>query len=183
MQDVSLLVKGRATIPRGGLERHESGATGPVPRLAECIMSENLGMSLTLGVPNAAQAATEGEAVFLNLRFNLFLFLSSDSAEDSPYAFIKLQDCVLREVSKHNRSLILAGRPRDAVVRKEGAPLVIRQPAPLGDGNRMPLRLCFLLADGRFQLFEAAWLELQFATDEDRSQKPRSTDGDRDPIA
>merc|ERR1712079_505094 len=30
-----------------------------------------------------------------------------------------------------------------------------------------PLPLCFLLADGRFQQFEALWLELQFNTDEE----------------
>merc|ERR1712008_514366 len=39
--------------------------------------------------------------------------------------------------------------------------------SPFGDPARLPLQVCFLLPDGRFQAFVALWLELEFGCNED----------------
>merc|ERR1712151_443937 len=44
---------------------------------------------------------------------------------------------------------------------------------PFGETPRLPLVLCFLLPDGRFQPFNALWLELMFKTDSELEQWER----------
>mmetsp|Transcript_2552 Transcript_2552/g.7586 ORF Transcript_2552/g.7586 Transcript_2552/m.7586 type:complete len:749 (-) Transcript_2552:50-2296(-) len=174
MQDSSVLVKGWASIPRGGLERHEPNLlnfAGGGMKLAQCVFSETSNshvQQLPAGYVAGGQTmqhsapapADDGEAVWLSLRMSLFLFLSTSPTDAAPYAFVRLQDAVVRDVNRRGRSVVLAGRPR--VQLGEERPAV-----PAGDLHRQPLPLCFLLADGRFQPFEAQWLELQFSSDEE----------------
>jgi len=183
-------VQGWASVPRGGLERHEpifyAATNGSGQRLAHCILSEtSSGMPHQPYVPGGTPVGQTpsrhqprdegGEAVWLSLRFSALLFLSSGPNEVAPYAFIRMQDAVIRDVNHQNRHLILAGRPksRSKAENSSGASKdtaggsAVLSRLPFGDSARLPLPLCFLLADGRFQQFEALWLELQFNTDEE----------------
>lgn len=185
-------VQGWASIPRGGLERHEpvfyAATNGSGQRLAHCIISEtSSGMpyqpymagGTSVGqsrCPSRQQPLDEGgEAVWLSLRFSSLLFLSSGPIEVAPYAFIRMQDAVVRDVNHQNRHLILAGRPKScskaekssAASKDLGGGSAVLSRLPFGDSARLPLPLCFLLADGCFQQFEALWLELQFNTVEE----------------
>mmetsp|Transcript_107626 Transcript_107626/g.303100 ORF Transcript_107626/g.303100 Transcript_107626/m.303100 type:complete len:811 (+) Transcript_107626:128-2560(+) len=163
-KDNAMLVKGWASIPWGGLERQEPAFASGRQTLAHCILSE------TSGLPSdqmEAPGTDEGQTVWLSLRFRLFLFLST-SPNETPYAFVRLQDAVLREVRKVDHQLIIAGRQRpiaDEDVAENGGGG--NRASPFGDSCRLPLQLCFLLADGRFQPFEALWLELQFKSEDD----------------
>jgi len=173
MQDASLLVRGWASIPRGGLERHEPILTGGGgARLAQCVLSEASSNNAQLPpgylVGQGPSATTDdGEAVWLSLRLSLFLFLATSPTDAVPYACVRLQDAVLRDVNRQNRHLILAGKPRTESKPGDRLSVGPRPGMPFGDATRMPLPLCFLLADGRFQPFEALWLELQFNSDEE----------------
>lgn len=189
--DETITVKGWASIPHGGLERldpllHTGGGAGG---LAHCIFSET-SSSPSAGMPNGPGLVQRthtveggGEAVWLTLQYSLFLFLWASPSEPAPYAFIRLQDAVLRDVDYTAQHLVLAGRPKGrAELEKEAEDFAKRssgedgpldphsqtasRPLPFGD-PRLPLPLCFLLADGRFQPFEALWLEIQFNIDED----------------
>lgn len=197
LADATCSVKGWASIPHGGLERldpllqggHHPGLANQ--GLAQCVFSETssstnqpLPSSSSGIVPPSRNAEEGGEAVWLSLRHSLFLFLSSSPNEPAPYAFIRLQDAVLRDVDYTHNHLILAGRLKgqsDAGEDSGRSSGTTTAPAknlaelnntastralPFGD-PRLPLPLCFLLADGRFQPFEALWLEIQFSTSED----------------
>jgi len=137
------------------------------------------------GVVQPAREMTDaaGEAVWLTLRYGLFLFLSKSPTEPAPYAFIRLQDAVLRDVDYGAQHLVLAGRPKGHIEanrenctgRENTGPgakmssldvVGTAKHSPFGD-PRLPLPICFLLADGRFQPFEALWLEIQFGSDEE----------------
>lgn len=167
-------IKGWATVPLGGLERHELArplkvSGSEVPRLAHCVLSENTGgfyVGATGGpLSFAEQAKRPGEeAVWLSLQSDLVLFLSTTPDDAAPYAFVRLQDAVLREVSRAHQHLILAGRLKTP---RTGAAGPVEPILPFGDDGRHPLTLCFLLADGRFQPFEALWLELAFKTQDE----------------
>jgi len=185
-------VQGWASIPRGGLERHEpvfyAATNGSGQDLAHLILSEAssgipyqpympggtpVGQAFTLSQHQPLDEG--GEAVWLSLRFSALLFLSSGPIEVAPYAFIRMQDAVIRDVNHQNRHLILAGRPKSrskaensSAASKDmaGGPAVLSR-LPFGDSARLPLPLCFLLSDGCYQQFEALWLELQFNTDEE----------------
>ena len=125
----------------------------------------------------------EAEPVWLTLRFELVLFLSTSPSDVAPYAFLRLEDAVLREVDRESRHLILAGRPKAKVPEAtevgdkddEGRTGALgcsatgryAMSSPFGDPARCPLQICFLLSDGRFQAFAALWLELEFGCDED----------------
>jgi hypothetical protein len=195
--DPTCSVKGWASIPHGGLERLDPllNGQGGVHNLAHCVFSETSSSVLASGgmTLQHSREDTAGEAVWLTLRHSLFLFLSTSPSDPAPYAFIRLQDAVLRDVDYTHQHLILAGRLK---ARQEGADEASRgigavdpydtgpQPTPsknlaemhnaasptrylpFGD-PRLPLPLCFLLADGRFQPFEALWLEIQFESSED----------------
>lgn len=172
-------LQGWASIPRGGLERYQpalfAGSQNGGPGLAQSILSE-ASSTLHQQAPPGGPGGTrrDGEAVWLSLQCSLLLFLSS-GPDAVPYAFVRLQEAVVRDVNRQNRHLILAGRPRAPLGGKStgkggsakdgGSQAATR--LPFGDSARMPLPLCFLLADGRFQPFEALWLELQFQADED----------------
>jgi len=192
LADATCSVKGWASIPHGGLERldpllqggHHPGLTNH--GLAHCVFSETSSSvnqplpSSTSGIVQPSRNVEEGgEAVWLSLRHSLFLFLSSSPNDPAPYASIRLQDAVLRDVDYTNKYLILAGRlkgPAQADDSKQNGNTpaknlaemhnVAARPLPFGD-PRLPLPLCFLLADGRFQPFEALWLEIQFSSSED----------------
>eukprot|EP00434_Breviolum_minutum_P033345 symbB.v1.2.029505.t1/scaffold3237.1/size60492/3 len=163
-EDVTSLL-GWASIPTGGLERYELMPNGGHPgggftgaKLSHCILSET--SSSFMGAPPVHQELSSkdtGEAVWMCLKHKAWLFLSTAPSDAAPYAFIRLQDSVLRETNFAECSVVLAGRKR----------LGEDAGGPFGDGGRLPLQLCFLLADGRFQLFEAVWLQLQFPNDED----------------
>mmetsp|Transcript_112514 Transcript_112514/g.342460 ORF Transcript_112514/g.342460 Transcript_112514/m.342460 type:complete len:311 (-) Transcript_112514:136-1068(-) len=179
----STALQGWASIPRGGLERHEPslymGGHSSGPRLAHCILSETSSTPYQPYTPGGSAGPRQtldeaGEPVWLSLRSSMVLFLSSGPNEAAPYAFIRLQDAVLRDVNHQNRHLILAGRPKSSA--KASSPGAMEDASrmlsrlPFGDSSRLPLPLCFLLADGRFQPFEALWLELQFTSDEELEQ-------------
>lgn len=170
--------------------------------LAHCVFSETSSspnnplpsLSASAGIVPAV-VDRGGEAVWLTLRYSMFLFLSSGPGDAAPYAFIRLQDAVLRDVDYTAHCLVLAGRPKAAGVGKENTSTSIdgggvsRENTASGPGSaksqtdakvstsrasfqpfgdtRLPLPLCFLLADGRFQPFDALWLEIQFNSDED----------------
>uniref|UniRef100_A0A7S4TAY0 SEC7 domain-containing protein n=1 Tax=Alexandrium monilatum TaxID=311494 RepID=A0A7S4TAY0_9DINO len=171
----SSTASGWASVPRGGLERYQPAlfAGGSGPNLSHCVLSETTGAPAVQGSlagPARQQTNCSEEAVWLSLRYSLFLFLSS-SPVAAPYAFVRLEDAAVREVSRRHCHLILAGRPKvpDAKPGSQGASNVGDPAAlsrtPFGDSSRLPLPLCFLLADGRFQPFEALWLEFQFPTE------------------
>lgn len=157
-EGVTLL--GWASIPSGGLERYELVPNGGHPgaglsgaKLSHSILSE----ASLMGAPVHEEVSVASpEAVWMCLKHKAWLFLSTAPEDSAPYAFIRLQEAVLRETDFQERSLVLAGR------KKLGG-----DGGPFGDGGRFPLQLCFLLADGRFQLFEAVWLQLQFPSDEE----------------
>lgn len=181
VEDHSLLVKGWAAIPRGGLERQDMVIAMAGPR--HCIMSES-SSAFNQPQPSLAQRPKaddegSGEAVWLSLRFSFLLFLSASPSDPAPYAYVRLQDAVLRDINHQTRQIVLVGSINGSVNRQgavhEGEDVekyVLARPlgngaAPLNDPARLPLPLCFLLADGRFQPFEAQFLELRFHTDED----------------
>merc|ERR1712032_721118 len=136
-------------------------------------------------VQTRAMGGEEVEPVWLTLRFELVLFLSTSPSDVAPYAFLRLEDVVLREVDRESRHLILAGRPKAKVPETpealdkddEGRSGALGCSAtgnnamswhsPFGDPARLPLQICFLLPDGRLQAFAALWLELEFDCDED----------------
>lgn len=160
MRDHSMRVEAWASIPRGGLLRNETtvGAAVPTAKLSNCVLSE-AGSSHALATFMTSPelpASADGEPVFLSLRLSLFLFLYSSQVDAVPYAFLRLQDAQLSNVDGRSRTLTLTGRQRESVK------------AP-GSGSRLqhPLPLCFLLADGRFQPFEALCLELLFSNEEE----------------
>eukprot|EP00930_Biecheleria_cincta_P099491 TRINITY_DN91114_c0_g1_i1.p1 TRINITY_DN91114_c0_g1~~TRINITY_DN91114_c0_g1_i1.p1 ORF type:complete len:766 (+),score=127.16 TRINITY_DN91114_c0_g1_i1:37-2334(+) len=173
--------QGWANIPPGGLERNDaplpfSGPSGSAgssgPKLAHCILSETSSSFFQyptgaspgqLHLPADNSHGEWGEAVWLTLRHKKWLFLSAAPQDPAPYAFIRLRDAVLRDVSYEGRSLIVAGRKRIEEVDLDAERIV----GPFGDTTRHSLPLCFLLADGRFQPFEALWLELQFASSDE----------------
>lgn len=181
-QDNTPLVRGWASIPHGGLERQDPAMQGALAGPRHCIISETSSAAGRSALPGVAglshpgqprRGEDKGEAVWLSLRFSFLLFLSSSPSDPAPYAFVRLQDAVIRDLNHINRNVILAGRPKGRT-----RPLGVKGGAseadlsnyssPFGDTNtRLPLPLCFLLADGRFQPFDALWLELQFNTDED----------------
>ncbi|CAJ1447130.1 unnamed protein product [Effrenium voratum] len=155
---------GWASIPTGGLERYELMPHGSHPgsglsgaKLSRCVLSETSSSQRNDGFLQPELASANGEAVWLCLKHGFWLFLSTSPEDPAPYAFIRLQEAVMRETNVQERSVVLAGR-----MKKQEA-----DSGPFGDSARHPLRLCFLLADGRFQLFEALWLELQFSSDEE----------------
>eukprot|EP00928_Gymnodinium_smaydae_P087368 TRINITY_DN71638_c0_g1_i1.p1 TRINITY_DN71638_c0_g1~~TRINITY_DN71638_c0_g1_i1.p1 ORF type:complete len:838 (-),score=165.09 TRINITY_DN71638_c0_g1_i1:64-2577(-) len=164
-QDDALVVRGWASIPQGGLERQEMLLqTSTRPMVSRCVLSE------ATGLDGIAGPEDECEAVWLSLRFYLTLFLST-SPKETPYAFVRMQEAVLREVRRNELQLVLTGRLRrnpaaqDSAAAAEGPPatkLLSGVPFETGENARLPLQLCFLLADGRFQPYEALWLELQF---------------------
>jgi hypothetical protein len=143
MQDETLAVRGWAVIPKDGLTRMETGSRLPL----KCILSETSG---PLGAQAQPQAPGQGEVVWLSLRFSFILLLAT-SPDDTPYAFIRLQDAALQEVRPSYRQLVLSGRCESVK----------------GADQRLPLQLCFILADGRFQPFEALWFELELKSNEE----------------
>jgi len=173
-QAVGESLQGWAQIPPGGLERYDvpmphghpvSGLSGA--KLSHCVLSETSSNFLDRGHhKNGANlrqpelAASSGEAVWMSLKHAFWLFLSTSPDDPAPYAFIRLQDTVLRETNVMEKSVVLAGRMRKQTGAEDAK-------GPFGDSARQPLRLCFLLADGRFQLFEALWLELQLSSEEE----------------
>lgn len=172
-------VEGWATIPHGGLERLDPLPPGSGPfHHNHCIISETLSSSVQPlpGLVQRSQVVETGEVVWLTLSRSLFIFLSKSAEDASPYAFVRLQDAVVRDIDYGARRLVMAGKLRDMdgeVTNADGdTPHHLQQDekmsnaSPFGD-PRLPLSLCFLLADGRFQLFDALWLELQFSCDED----------------
>lgn len=193
--DHTLSLQGWASIPQGGIERLDPLVHGG-GRLAHCIFSETSSSPnqpvltpglLHRGYPRKAESG--GERVWLSLSHALFLFLSSGPGDPAPYAFIRLQGAVVRDVDLTSQRLVLAGKPKirqglgyDTNSREDGLthgrglkekngegpepPSLSRNLNPFSD-SRQPLSICFLLADGRFQPFEALWLEMQFSTDED----------------
>jgi len=197
--DSKYLTEGWASIPLGGLERHDDLAnpslgSGSGQRMSACMISEasssprpmpRLPNAAKHGLPVQARAVLgeEAEPVWLTLRFQLVLFLSTSPSDIAPYAFLRLEDAVLREVDRESRHLILAGRPKAKVPEAtevgdkddEGRTGSLGCSAtgkyvtssPFGDPARFPLQICFLLPDGRFQAFAALWLELEFGCDED----------------
>lgn len=179
VQDASLLVKGWATIPRGGLERHNPslaalGLAQGGNRLAGCVLSEATSSQAQLppdflaGQPQpAAAVADDGEIVWLSLRLSLFLFFSTSPSDAAPYAFLRLQDVVLGDVNRQTRLLVLVGRPSSEPRPTDKLTSAPKPRTPSLDLGRAPLPLCFLLADGRFQPFEAMRLELRFSLDEE----------------
>jgi len=194
--------QGWASIPLGGLERHDDLANpsignGSGQRISACIISEasSSPMSVVPRLPNAAKQGLpvqaravlgeEAEPVWLTMRFEMVLFLSTSPTDVAPYAFLRLEDTVLRDVDRESRHLILAGKPK---AKDPEAPEVgdkdneggsaslgcsassqntMGWRSPFGDPARLPLQICFLLSDGRFQAFAALWLELEFGSDED----------------
>lgn len=155
---------GWSSIPSGGLERHEiaphSGHQGvglSGAKLSHVILSETSSSFFDRGqVMQVDGPSATGEALWLCLKHKAWLFLSTGPS-DPPYAFIRLKEVVLRDTNFQEKSVFLAGRKR----------LTDDTAGPFGDAGRLPLQLCFLLADGRFQLFEAVWLQLQFSSDEE----------------
>jgi len=176
-EDNASLVQGWASIPQGGLERQDLAMQGAFAGPRHCILSETSSApirgvaGMALPAPPAAKKEDAGEAVWLSLRCSFFLFLSSSPSDPAPYAFLRLQDAVIRDVNHINRNIILAGRPSRE--RQRVKPVVTEvdinnSVSPSSDTNALlPLTLCFLLADGRFQPFDAVWLELHFDTDQD----------------
>ncbi|OLP82460.1 Sulfate adenylyltransferase [Symbiodinium microadriaticum] len=162
--------EGWASIPPGGLERfdvpmphgHQGGLSGA--KLSHCVLSETSSSFLDRGHKNGINllqpevTASSGEAVWMSLKYAFWLFFSTSPDDPAPYVFIRLQDTVLRETNLRDKSLVLAGRMKKSADDDVAG--------PFGDSAREPLRLCFLLADGRFQLFEALWLELQLTSEE-----------------
>ncbi|CAE7379030.1 MET3 [Symbiodinium microadriaticum] len=163
-------LSGWASIPPGGLERfdvpmphgHQGGLSGA--KLSHCVLSETSSSFLDRGHKNGINllqpevTASSGEAVWMSLKYAFWLFFSTSPDDPAPYVFIRLQDTVLRETNLRDKSLVLAGRMKKSADDDVAG--------PFGDSAREPLRLCFLLADGRFQLFEALWLELQLTSEE-----------------
>jgi len=189
-QTSSMNLEGWASIPHGGLERIDTYmAQGAGPSLAHCVFSETSNTAgrplppFYAGLPQRQRQAgnTAGEAVWLSLHSWLFLFLSSSPDDLAPYAFIRLQDAVLRDVDHATFHFVLGGRLKDPAVstedtscggagsssgsKKGKSPARITS-LPFGD-PQLALPLCFLLADGRFQLFEALWLEIQLGSAEE----------------
>lgn len=208
-QDSHPRVQGWATIPKGGLERHDALPTAAYmpgsPPLAHCILSENSATSMAIpgGEPKllmgvSVAADDEGEAVWLSLRFSSLLLLSTGPGRAAPYAFVRLRDATIREVDRFSRHIILAGRPKtwgrpvekncrgihspiddDMETEMETESGGDQSPpsfGPFGETPRLPLVLCFLLPDGRFQSFKALWLELIFKTDVDLEMWARELD-------
>eukprot|EP00913_Durusdinium_trenchii_P026393 g24764.t1 len=156
--------QGWSSIPSGGLERHEiaphSGHQGvglSGAKLSHVILSETSSSFFDRGqVMQVDGPSATGEALWLCLKHKAWLFLSTGPS-DPPYAFIRLKETtaagvklgwwevVLRDTNFQEKSVFLAGRKR----------LTDDTAGPFGDAGRLPLQLCFLLADGRFQLFEA----------------------------
>jgi len=196
--DSKYLTEGWASIPLGGLERHDDLAnpslgSGSGQRMSACMISEASSSATTPRLPNAAKnglpvqaravIGEEAESVWLTLRFQLVLFLWTSPTDVAPYAFLRLEDTVLREVDRESRRLILAGKPKTKVPEAtevgdkddEGRTGALgcsatgryAMSSPFGDPARCPLQICFLLSDGRFQAFAALWLELEFGCDED----------------
>lgn len=127
----------------------------------------------TLSREQQAEAPVDaegGETVWLSLKFSSILFLAPSPGAPAPYAFVRLHDAVLRDVDVGLRRLVLAGRPKTAEELEKAAATgntaKVTHSTPFGtlDDAQPPLPLCFLLADGRFQPFEALWLEFQFNT-------------------
>jgi hypothetical protein len=177
------------------LERLDPLLQGGGQGLAHCVFSETsssvvqpLPASSSGILQNSRSGEVAGESVWLSLRHSLFLFLSSCPSDPAPYAFIRLQDAVLRDVDYTHLHLILAGKlkcraesgvadegnnpdptlqgpGRENTASKNLAEMnnATSRQLPFGD-PRLPLPLCFLLADGRFQPFDALWLEIQFET-------------------
>jgi len=116
--------------------------------------------------------ATSEQMIYLLLsKQPLFLFFATAPGDTAPYAFIRLQDVAVRDVDPGDRRLVLAGKRKameGEVCSIDSGEPVSAAPTrmPFGD-PRMPLTLCFILADGRYQPFDALWLELQFSTDEE----------------
>jgi len=142
--------RGWASIPPGGLERHEtplsfSGPAGmPGPKLAHCILSETSSSYLQYSTgptnsppqPEELAAGEElGEAVWLHLARSKYLFLATSPHDQAPYAFIRLKDASLREVSSSSKHLVLAGRKDDKAPDLE----LSAQGAPFGDTSRRSL--------------------------------------------
>lgn len=100
----------------------------------------------------------------------LFLFFATAPSDVAPYAFIRLQDAAVRDVDPGDRRLVLGGKRKategEVTSLDASDPMPVASGQPFGD-PRMPLTLCFILADGRYQPFDALWLELEFSTDED----------------
>jgi len=156
------------------------------------VVSEVSGILATQGRVSAVPASeipAEGEPVFLSLRNACILLLSANTTS-APYAFLRMQDADILDVRRGQRQLVLAGRSRDAETVADGnrgectrhvcAPgyPVTRQAdfSSAGVAARKPLPMCFLLADGRFESFDANWLELQFETDESLVQWSQELD-------
>jgi len=171
-------LSGWASIPPGGLERfdvpmphgHQGGLSGA--KLSHCVLSETSSSFLDRGHKNGINllqpevTASSGEAVWMSLKYAFWLFFSTSPDDPAPYVFIRLQDTVLRETNLRDKSLVLAGRMKKSADDDVAG--------PFGDSAREPLRLCFLLADGRFQLFEALWLELQLTSEEEMQMWARA---------
>eukprot|EP00929_Paragymnodinium_shiwhaense_P032421 TRINITY_DN17962_c0_g1_i1.p1 TRINITY_DN17962_c0_g1~~TRINITY_DN17962_c0_g1_i1.p1 ORF type:complete len:802 (-),score=132.15 TRINITY_DN17962_c0_g1_i1:128-2533(-) len=173
------VLKGWASIPSGGLERHEptlQGALAPSPltdgrhSCAHGILSETSGMER-----ERQEAAGHEEPVYLTLRFSYILFLAASPTE-APYAFVRLQDAAFRDENAADNQIVLGGklrrtfktgRPEGDTEKSAAGGSSARAPPPFGESLRRPLPLCFLLADGRYQPFEAVWLELHFKSSED----------------
>lgn len=194
MDPSSTSLSGWATIPQGGLERLDPAFFGAGVDLARCIVSETTGtpsdplLGRPLSGPGVRRTSNRaGERVWLAISHTIFLFLSASPADPAPYAFIRLQDVVVRDADRTIGRLVLAGKPKsqsgrgaadgelkspkDTRVRRAGSNGSGRSSPtpsflPFGD-PRLPLPLCFLVADGRFQPVEALWLELQFDSGED----------------
>ncbi|CAE7255009.1 MET3 [Symbiodinium natans] len=169
-------LNGWASIPPGGLERydvpmphgHQGGLSGA--KLSHCVLSETSSSFLDRGHKNGINLlqpeVTAGEAVWMSLKYAVWLFFSTSPDDPAPYVFIRLQDTVLRETNLREKSIVLSGRMKKSADDDAAG--------PFGDSAREPLRLCFLLADGRFQLFEALWLELQLTSEEEMQMWARA---------
>mmetsp|Transcript_21960 Transcript_21960/g.61402 ORF Transcript_21960/g.61402 Transcript_21960/m.61402 type:complete len:751 (-) Transcript_21960:89-2341(-) len=170
--DREFLVSSWASIPRGGLECQEGYMTG-FGAASSRFVSESAGAA-GVHLPGSDQPSNQqNELVWLKLQFVIVLFLAS-SPNDAPYAFLRLRDAMVRDASREARSLVLVGKQREASAPAPEQDTVTWECAakkefwsPFPDAVQEKLPICFLLADGRFQPFQALWLELQFRSDED----------------
>lgn len=177
--------EGWATIPAGGLERMDPlpagsyafpgshNGLGHVYAISE-MLSSSLAPLMPMpifGPERTIRTEMSDQVIYMMLSSPpLFLFFATSPADVAPYAFIRLQDADVQDADPSDRRLILAGRKREMegeVTSLDEEPLpTSTSRRPFGDA-RMPLTVCFILADGRFQPLDALWLELQLPSEEE----------------
>lgn len=183
-RDAEMSVQGWSSIPPSGLERQEPANSDGVGRMLPrrgtkpaCIISEASGL-VAQGWNANQEVPSEGEHVWLRLRFDVLLTMSATPGQ-APYAILRMQDAAIREVRIEERQIVLVGRLKEAPDtarsgRGASSGGLGTLKSPYGDAARFPLPLCFLLADGRFEPYDALWLELQLDNVDDLEKWARA---------